>query len=147
MSPPSDPTFRNYDPEQAQKYAESRLSYPAPLYDAIINFHTQSKGRSHVLADIGCGPGNATRDLALHFDHVIGLDPSVEMIKIARESGGLTKSGLPLKFAVSTAEDLVENSTSALPAIKENGGVDLLTAAMAVSSKFPLINTWFTVSY
>jgi SAM-dependent methyltransferase len=135
MSPQSDPTFRKYDCQQAQKYAESRLSYPVQLYSTIIDFHTQSSGGKHFIADVGCGPGNATRDLAIHFDHAIGLDPSVEMIKIAGQLGGRTKSEIPLKFVVSTAEDLFDNSTSALPAIKENGGVDLLTAAMAVSSQ------------
>ena len=136
QSDPTDPTFRKYDRQQAEKYAESRLSYPDQLYSTIIDFHTQSNGQKHIVADVGCGPGNATRDLAIHFDHAIGLDPSVEMIKVAGRSGGCTKSGELLKFVVSTAEDLFDNSTSALPIIKENGGVDLLTAAMAVSTQF-----------
>ncbi|KAJ5808015.1 hypothetical protein N7474_009284 [Penicillium riverlandense] len=132
MSPPlSDPTFSNYSHNQAQQYANSRLSYSAQLYNTILNYHTETHGQVNVLADIGCGPGNATRDLAMLFDHAIGLDPSVEMINTALLSDGLTRAGRPLAYAVSTSDNIVHGITEALPAAKENGGVDLLTAAMA----------------
>ena len=134
MSPLTDPTFSNYSHNQAQEYANARLSYSAQLYNTILNFHTKTHGQMHVLADIGCGPGNATRDLATFFNHAVGLDPSTEMIDIALRSDGLTRSARPLAYAVSTADNIVHGITEALPASKEYGGVDLLTAAMAVVS-------------
>lgn len=33
-----------------------------------------------MLLDVGCGPGNATRDVALSFDEAIGVDPGVSGI-------------------------------------------------------------------
>jgi SAM-dependent methyltransferase len=103
------------------------------LYNTIIDYHVKSGGRRNVLVDVGCGPGNATRDLATWFDHAVGLDPSVEMINRALQLGGRTKSGQHLKYAVSTAENISHGITDVLPNVKDLGRVDLLTAAMAVS--------------
>ncbi|KAJ5309685.1 CoA-transferase family III [Penicillium atrosanguineum] len=131
MSPLSDPTFSNYDQQQAQQYAESRLSYPERLYNTIIDYHIKSRGQSNILVDVGCGPGNATRDMATWFDHAVGLDPSVEMINTAMKYGSYTKSGQELRYAVYTADQLSHGVQEVLPIVKELGGVDLLAAAMA----------------
>lgn len=53
----SDPTFTSYTPEQAQAYAQARLSYPRELYEIVINHHKRTGGQLTVLVDIGCGPG------------------------------------------------------------------------------------------
>lgn len=139
MASLSDPTFSKYQPYQARQYAQARLSYTPQLYDAVINHHITTGGQLNVLADIGCGPGNATRDLATSFDHAIGLDPGAEMINTATESAGLTRNDQPVKYAVCPAENIVHGIKESLPAAKEYGGVDLLTAAMAV--RFPLGTT------
>lgn len=131
----SDPTFSNYNQQQAQRYAESRLSYPERLYNTIMDYHIKSQGQTNILVDVGCGPGNATRDMATWFDHAVGLDPSVEMINTAIKLGGCTKSKQELKYAVSTASQLSHGIEEVLPTVKELGGVDLLVAAMAVSTK------------
>ncbi|KAJ5219129.1 uncharacterized protein N7498_001228 [Penicillium cinerascens] len=133
MSSLSDPTFSTYDQHKAQRYAESRLSYSARLYNTIIDYHIKSHGQTITLVDVGCGPGNATRDLARRFDHAVGLDPSVEMINRAIQLGGRTKSDRQLRYVVSTADEISHGITEALPVVKDFGGVDLLTAAMAVS--------------
>lgn len=133
MSALSDPTFSNYDQHQAQRYAESRLSYSAPLYNTIIDYHVKSGGRRNLLVDVGCGAGNATHDLSTWFDHAVGLDASVEMINKTLQFDGRTKGGQHLNYAVSTAERMSHGITEVLPNVKDLGGVDLLTAAMAVS--------------
>ncbi|OGM42410.1 hypothetical protein ABOM_008361 [Aspergillus bombycis] len=124
MSHSKDPTFRNYNKSQATLYAESRRSYPDQLYDAIIRHHTETGGRFDSLLDVGCGHGNATRDLARLFDTVVGVDPSPQMINTARELGGDTSSGKPIRFAVEAAE-----KCSSVEGVE--GGVDLLISAMA----------------
>lgn len=78
------------------------------------------------LLDVGCGPGNATRDLALHFHHATGADPGEQMIVTARRQGGVTMAGEEIQYAVAGAEDLVD------VAGVEEASVDLVTAAMAV---------------
>ena len=124
---PRDPTFRIYAPDQATTYAKARGSYPSVLYDAILSHHLSTGGSTNLLLDVGCGPGNATRDLSPQFEHVIGVDPGVEMITTARKMGGKTKSGREVRFEVSGAEEI--SSVEGL----EEGSVDLLIGAMAVS--------------
>ncbi|GKZ25173.1 hypothetical protein AbraIFM66951_001131 [Aspergillus brasiliensis] len=120
----SDPTFRRYTPSQATQYAANRSSYPAALYDLVIRFHAESNGHFNTLLDVGCGPGNATRDLAPYFERVVGIDPGLEMIQTAQRLGGVTGSDSPIDFQVATAEDCAKIQNV------ENG-VDLLVSAMA----------------
>ncbi|OJJ47323.1 hypothetical protein ASPZODRAFT_132318 [Penicilliopsis zonata CBS 506.65] len=123
-----DPTFRSYDCAQAARYAKARLSYPAELYQVVLDHHQATGGQFDTVLDVGCGPGNATRDLALSFDKAIGVDPGEQMIEAAKELGGTTQTGSPIRFHVASAEDLARDTTSIWDI---QGGVDLLTAAMA----------------
>ncbi|KAJ5248735.1 S-adenosyl-L-methionine-dependent methyltransferase [Penicillium chermesinum] len=127
---PSDPTFSKYTTGQAQKYAKERTSYADELYRLVIERHVRTGGALNVLADIGCGPGNATRDLAHSFDTAIGLDPGTEMINTARRLGGSTSSGKPIQYIVCGAEHISRVLEESCPGVKGHG-VDLLTAAMA----------------
>jgi trans-aconitate methyltransferase len=127
-----DPTFSSYTKSQAQKYARARLSYPSQLYDIIITHHTQTGGRLDTLVDVGCGPGNATRDLALSFEYAFGLDPGAEMISSARQLGGKTRTGGEVRFAVAPAEDCAGVVAEMAAGRARDDKVDLLTAAMAV---------------
>jgi hypothetical protein len=77
---PTDPTFRSYSADQAKAYATHRLSYKPAIYDTVLNFHSSTGGNFGLLLDVGCGPGNATRDVALSFDEAIGVDPGVSGI-------------------------------------------------------------------
>ncbi|GAM36736.1 hypothetical protein TCE0_018f06061 [Talaromyces pinophilus] len=141
---PSDPTFTTYTPTQARTYAQHRLSYPSKLYDTILNHHTSTGGKLNVLADVGCGPGRATRDLAAFFEVGVGLDPGEEMIRTARalsEKEGLGDGGEggKVRFAVCGAEDCARGVWDVLSTFKKEvdhgeggeGVVDLLTAVMA----------------
>lgn len=80
-----------------------------------------------MLLDVGCGPGNATQDLAKCFDSAIGLDPGRELVETASHLGLTTATGESVKFLLSAAEDI--DKVAALAP----GSVDLLTAAMSVS--------------
>ncbi|RAK97297.1 uncharacterized protein BO80DRAFT_458268 [Aspergillus ibericus CBS 121593] len=64
----SDPTFRNHSSEQAKKYTEARGSYKSKLIELVLRHHGGTGGKFDTLLDVGCGPGNATRDLALSFN-------------------------------------------------------------------------------
>lgn len=123
----SDPTFRAYSASEAKTYATHRLSYSPDLYSTILSHHGSTGGHFSLLLDVGCGPGNATRDLALSFDEAIGCDPGEQMIAAANELGGKTRSGEDVRFVVAGAEELSE-----IEALR-GGSVDLLVAAMAVS--------------
>ncbi|KAH7417046.1 S-adenosyl-L-methionine-dependent methyltransferase [Cadophora sp. MPI-SDFR-AT-0126] len=128
----SDPTFRSYTAEQAKQYASHRLAYSQALYDIVLNHHTSTGGKLDLLLDCGCGPGLATRDLALSFDQAIGVDPGAAMIAAAQEIGGKTKSGDEIRYVVAAAEDI-----SGIEGLQPES-VDLLTAAMAAH--------WFDMS-
>ncbi|KAF7949666.1 uncharacterized protein EAE97_003175 [Botrytis byssoidea] len=124
--PNSDPTFRNYTSQQAAKYAAHRLSYPAQLYETVIQHHEKTGGQFNLVLDLGCGPGNATRDIAAYFEEAIGCDAGEAMIGAARKLGGKTKSGKDIVLVVGSGEEFL-----GLEEVKE-GTVDLITVAMAV---------------
>ncbi|KUJ22537.1 S-adenosyl-L-methionine-dependent methyltransferase [Mollisia scopiformis] len=121
-----DPTFRSYSAEEAKVYATHRLSYPETLYNKVLEHHASTGGQFTLLFDVGCGPGNATRDVALSFDRAIGADPGEAMIGAARELGGKTKSGAEIRYEACPAEGI-----SKIKGL-EAESVDLLTSAMAV---------------
>ncbi|KAH8156037.1 hypothetical protein CIB48_g12210 [Xylaria polymorpha] len=115
-------TFRSFTVAAASHYAQFRLDYHPTLYNTLLTQHTSSGGKLNTLLDVGCGPGTATRTLGTRFHHAIGLDASEGMIASANELGGTTVSGQPIRFAVSSAEDLSGVA---------DGSVDLLIAATA----------------
>ncbi|GME35882.1 Methyltransferase domain-containing protein [Neofusicoccum parvum] len=122
---PKDTTFRNYTSARADAYAAARGSYPTDLYAAILARHEQTAGQFGTLLDVGCGPGNAARDLAPAFDHAVGCDPGEAMVATARKLGGKTRAGEDVRWEVRSAEEC-----AAVPGLGA-GSVDLLTAAMA----------------
>lgn len=124
--PNSDPTFRNYTSKQAATYAAHRLSYPAKLYETVISHHEKTGGQFNRVLDLGCGPGNATRDIAGYFEEAIGCDAGEAMIGTAREMGGKTKSGKDIVWVIGSGEGF-----TGLEEVGE-GTLDLITVAMAV---------------
>jgi len=145
MTAHSDPTFRNYQPLQAEQYAQARTSYPVALYNHVLKHHPATSGQFKSLLNVGCGPGNATRDMALAFEEAQGVDPGEEMIHAARSLGGKTKSGSKIRFEVCSAE-----SCASAPGF-EAGTVDLIISATAVCTYciivFPQLEEkglWFT---
>jgi trans-aconitate 3-methyltransferase len=124
---PADPTFRSYSSKQAAVYAKGRRGYPPTLIDYIVDHHRATGGKTGVLLDVGCGPGNSTRDLSPHFDVVFGADPGEGMLQTATELGGTTATGASLEYRISGAEEI--DGIEGL----EHGSVDMITAASAVS--------------
>lgn len=123
---PKDPTFRSYTADQAAAYARSRKGYSSTLYEYLIRHHVSTGGKVEVLLDVGCGPGNATKELAQAFDHAIGCDPGLSMITQAKTEKYKTRTGDDVVFEVCPAEDL--GSLKALGP----GSVDMITCAMSV---------------
>ncbi|KAG6329445.1 hypothetical protein ID866_9645 [Astraeus odoratus] len=75
-------------------YASSRPTYPRALYEFIFDFHRRrtapgggsgGNARWERAVDLGCGTGQATQELTC-FRHVIGVDPSENMVQSAREA-------------------------------------------------------------
>lgn len=128
---PLDPTFRNYSSNQAAAYSKYRRGYSSQLYEALLSHHISTGGGLETVVDAGCGAGAATRDIALHFNHAVGVDPGAEMINQAKMVGGTTKSGKAIKYVVLGAEDLDSLDVEGLGPLQ--GKVDLITAAMAAS--------------
>ncbi|KAF2498570.1 S-adenosyl-L-methionine-dependent methyltransferase [Lophium mytilinum] len=125
-TPDKDNTFRKYAPEDAARYASFRIPYPPKLINTIISTHESTGGHLTTLLDVGCGPGTATHSLAPLFTNAYGADPGAAMIEAAQKDAPITASGAPVRFFVSTAEDLL----TSIPEIKP-GSVDLITAATA----------------
>ncbi|MEW6325628.1 MAG: methyltransferase domain-containing protein [Nitrospirota bacterium] len=86
--------------------------------DAILSLAGVKPGERAM--DIGCGTGIYTVELAQRGAHVIGVDPSMEMITIAREK--LRQAGLTGRFVCGSAEALPFRS----------GKVDLVLAVTSL---------------
>lgn len=123
---PTDTTFRKYSAEQAENYAGVRMGYSSALVDYIVDYHRTTGGQTGTLLDVGCGPGNATRNVAPHFSCVFGADPGEGMIQAAAKLGGTSATGSPIEWHVSSAEDIAK-----IPDL-QHGEVDMITAATAV---------------
>ncbi|MAD87334.1 MAG: hypothetical protein CL912_30620 [Deltaproteobacteria bacterium] len=130
----SEKTFTSYTRDQGKSYAQARPSYHPKLYEKVLKQHTSTGGQLTTLLDVGCGPGITARALAPHFNQVTGLDPSEGMINNARALGGTTASSSPIRFEISTAEDLGWHLTPPV----EDASIDLLTASTAAH--------WFDMS-
>ena len=120
-------TFSSYNQEQGKAYIEARRNYSPTVYQTIIDHHKSTGGKFDVLLDVGCGPGLATRTLAPHFTHAIGIDPSDGMLTTARSAGGATSGSEAIRYEASTASQLGANLSAPIA----DGSVDLITAANA----------------
>ena len=129
-----DAIFRPHSTAQALMYAQNHGSYPNELYGWILSYHAETGGKFNQILDVGCGPGNVTRDGAKSFDHATGLDTSEAMIRAAKSIGGKTKSGEPIKWCIGAAEECSSATDIGL------GQVDLVTVATAVGSSDILKN-------
>lgn len=72
--------------DAAQHYDRNRPSYPPALVDWILD--TTGIRPPAEVADVGCGTGIATRLFAARGFDMVGIDPSEEMLAVAREMGG-----------------------------------------------------------
>lgn len=134
-------TFSSYNQEQGKAYAAARPDYHPALYQFMFDQHTATKGQLDTLLDVGTGPGNVARSLGVHFAHVVGLDPSEGMVSTARSMGGTTSTSEPIRFELSTAEDLGTNTSQPI----SDASVDLITAGNA-AHWFDMPKFWSTAA-
>ncbi|KAJ5948864.1 hypothetical protein N7454_002171 [Penicillium verhagenii] len=135
-------TFSKFNKEEGKAYAQGRPDYSPKLYQYVIDAHTSTGGQFNTLLDVGSGPGNAARALSPHFAHAIGLDPSEGMVTAARSLGGTSSTSEPIRFEVSTAEQL---GTSLPNQPIQDSSVDLITAANA-AHWFDMAQFWSTAA-
>ena len=132
-------TFCTYTQAQGQSYAAGRPGYSPELFKIIMDHHVSTGGQLDTVIDVGCGTGQAIRDLAPYFSNAIGLDPSEGMISTARETA--KSSASPIRFEISAGEVL---GTDLKPPIAD-GSVDLITAATA-AHWFDMARFWATAA-
>lgn len=101
---------------QASDYAAARPTYSPELYTAIMSYMDDHGYKSReTAADIACGSGQASLDLAKLFKNVIGIDASPSQVAEAPVAGNL-------RYALGTAE------ATGLP----DASCDLVTVAQAL---------------
>ncbi|PHH60000.1 hypothetical protein CDD81_2204 [Ophiocordyceps australis] len=88
------PTF------SAADYAAARPTYPASLYNKIVQFHGHAPRRN--LLDLGCGHGLVSRAMSAYFDSVVGLDVAANMVEQASSMTHNSK----ISYSQGHAEDL-----------------------------------------
>lgn len=116
-------TFKNYDSNDAAKYAAYRTPYPPSFIQKVIDKHTSSGGQLTRVLDIGCGPGIATRQVAAYFQHVVGVDAGESMIMTARKIPCLSLTEEQATFEICGAEEIDK--------MVDHGNIDLITVATA----------------
>lgn len=100
----------NWFDQGGADYARYRPDYPDALADALARLAPDRR----LAVDVGCGNGQFTRQLAAHFDAVIGVDPSADQIAHAAPDARITYRCAPAE---------------ALPV--DDGAASLITAAQA----------------
>ncbi|XP_078507146.1 putative methyltransferase DDB_G0268948 [Lissotriton helveticus] len=104
--------------QHASIYQKYMLQTPKEVHSIILSYLENKKGRPFRLAvDVGCGTGESTRVLAVHFQKVIGVDISESQIQVAK----CVSSPPNVSYLNAPAEKLPF----------EDESVDLITASVA----------------
>jgi len=104
--------------EHAAKYRLHRPNYPKQLFEYIIDYYFDKKVTNEKIPlalDVGCGNGQATADLSLFCERVIGIDVSANQIANAIKKDNI-------EYRCNTAEDL---------SFLQSNSIDLITTATA----------------
>ncbi|CAF1342621.1 unnamed protein product [Rotaria sordida] len=113
----SDQLFTGED--HAAKYRLYRPSYPKVLYEHIVDYYFNGKISNEKIPlalDVACGSGQATIDLSLFCERVIGIDVSADQIAHA-----IPKNNI--EYHCHTGEDL---------SFLQSNSIDLITIAVAL---------------
>ncbi|KAJ2724702.1 trans-aconitate methyltransferase 1 [Coemansia sp. Benny D115] len=97
----------------SEAYLALRPTYNRSMVRWLLDYH---QGSHDCALDVACGPGTFTVDLAPHFDRVVGIDPSPNMIDSAKNDAQ-SKCVKNIDYKQGSAESLPIDSDS----------VDLLT--------------------
>ncbi len=104
-------SFKDYFSSASDNYKRFRPVYPRELYEYLAQITPERK----LAWDVGCGNGQAAKEMANLFQQVVATDASAEQIAQTRSAGNL-------QFFVSPAETLNANDNS----------IDLITVAQAI---------------
>lgn len=104
-----------------KRYDDSRPNYPEPFYHELIKYHKEKGGTTQLAVDIGCGSGFVTFKLLEYFDHVIGTDPSSNMILQCQSHIPQSSENKFIEFSIGSAES---HPSTTMP-----NSVDLITGA------------------
>jgi len=88
--------------DAARYYTNGRPFYPKLLSRRVAQLISLEP--RHRVLDIGTGPGFLAIDFAAHAGSVTGLDPSAEMLEVARANAA--RAGAPVRFLQGTSYDL-----------------------------------------
>ncbi|KAF8235682.1 hypothetical protein L208DRAFT_1391973 [Tricholoma matsutake] len=98
-------------------YSSFRPTYPKELFNDIFDYHRTAKNAKWDLAvDLGCGT-----DRLSPFEKIVGVDPSLPMIRAAREENNKAKKHI----------DFVQGNAEDLKGIIADNSVDMLVSAQA----------------
>jgi SAM-dependent methyltransferase len=99
----------------ADFYADVRPGYPSELFDELSS--RAGLGGASAVLEVGCGAGQATRDLVTRAGRVVALDPGERLIAAARQ-----------RITAANVEFVVTNFESA---VFEPATFDLVVSAQA----------------
>lgn len=108
--------LRNWFDQGGQAYARFRPEYPAELAAYLASVTPERA----LAVDVGCGSGQLTRQLAEHFQTVIGFDPSADQIAHAAAQQNVSYACAPAEHL-----PLPERSTSLITAAQAAHWFDL----------------------
>ena len=78
----------------AQSYAAFRPRYPDAVLCTILQYLKNGGGQCDLAFDLGCGSGQATLELAKHFNHVIGSDvSSAQLTEVPTDNPKVSQCG------------------------------------------------------
>jgi SAM-dependent methyltransferase len=84
----------------AEDYARHRAGFPDSLFERLAAYGIGGSGQA--IVDLGTGTGSLAREFARRGCHVIGIDPSEEMLQAARELDAV--GGVSVEYRVARAE-------------------------------------------
>lgn len=106
----------NWFDQGGEQYARYRPDYPPELATALAQLAPDRR----LAVDVGCGNGQFTRQLGLHFDRVIGIDPSADQLAHAA-----TDAKVDYRCAPAEALPLADGSASLITAAQAAHWFDL----------------------
>lgn len=124
--------FHRLFSEGSDKYAKFRPTYPAELYQRILDYGCLNR---ELAIDVATGTGQAAAELAKSFANVIGVDVSPQQIAnvgllfplMPVKLGLLQAETIPnVTFQIAAAESLVEDAQIT------KGSADLITVAQGL---------------
>ncbi|EFC46716.1 predicted protein [Naegleria gruberi] len=92
-----------------EMYAKYRPTYPDELFEQIVALNCSKDQKKLNILDVGCGSGQASFSLAKYAKLLVGVDPSENQIKQAKQKESQSNiQGCKFDFIVGTDVNLLE---------------------------------------